>query len=143
GSLLSLDSKLGDCLLGEAESIGVGDQQVRGSFIQDLKGLDQADYRRRGGDIGGGHHWRITEDRSGVLLFAAKVLSFTATGGGLGDGDNVAARRECTRDREGVTLGPASWRRDAQNRPSLSLSKLLARVGVVPRGWKCRLSFTS
>jgi hypothetical protein len=56
GSLLSLDSKLGDCLEGEAEGLGMGDQQARGGFLQDLKGLDQADYGGRGCHIAGGHY---------------------------------------------------------------------------------------
>jgi hypothetical protein len=51
---------------------------VRGSFLQDLKGLEQAHYCCRGGDIGGGHNWRIARTEVGVLLLAAKDLSFTA-----------------------------------------------------------------
>jgi hypothetical protein len=95
------DNKRIDRRLGHVEGVGMLEQQVRGSFCQDLKGLDQPDYcgidRKRGCDIDGGHIWPLAKTEA-VLLSPAKVLSFAATAAAAGD---VAARLVRTRDKEG------------------------------------------
>jgi hypothetical protein len=41
----NVDNKLLHCRQSDVEGIGMRDQYIRGSFPQDLKGCNQADYR--------------------------------------------------------------------------------------------------
>jgi hypothetical protein len=67
----NVDNKLLHCRQGDVEGIGMRDQYIRGSFPQDLKGCDEADYC---GINGGPEHCfaRLKENEGGVLLFAGK-----------------------------------------------------------------------
>ena len=69
----NVDNKLLHCRQGDVEGIGMRDQYIRGSFPQDLKGCDEADYC---GINGGPEHCfaRLKENEGGVLLLLAKSL---------------------------------------------------------------------